>query len=91
MNREVNIDLRCLREKETAHTYLAEVLGFPEYYGRNLDALYDCLQEMNDCCLLLEHKDEASLYGTYGEKILRVIKEAAKENPALTFLELPPE
>lgn len=87
MSREISIDLRRLREKEEAHRYLAEVLELPEYYGNNLDALYDCLQEMKDCCLLLEHKEEACLYDTYGERILKVIKEAVRENPLLTFYE----
>ncbi|MBO4783300.1 MAG: barstar family protein, partial [Lachnospiraceae bacterium] len=29
-----------------AHEYLKEVFSFPEYYGKNLDALFDCLGEM---------------------------------------------
>ena len=29
------------------HDYLMSVLNLPEYYGKNLDALYDCLCEMN--------------------------------------------
>ena len=31
------------KTRETAHTYLKEILHLPDYYGRNLDALYDCL------------------------------------------------
>ncbi|WP_296889617.1 barstar family protein [uncultured Methanobrevibacter sp.] len=34
-----------LIEKE-GHKYLKEALEFPDYYGENLDALYDCLCEM---------------------------------------------
>lgn len=29
------------------HKYLKEALDFPDYYGENLDALYDCLCEFN--------------------------------------------
>ena len=32
--------------EETAHEALATVLGFPDYYGRNLDAFNDCLGDM---------------------------------------------
>lgn len=28
---------------EEGHKYLKAALDFPEYYGENLDALYDCL------------------------------------------------
>ena len=34
------------KTRETAHTYLKEILHLPDYYGRNLDALYDCLCEI---------------------------------------------
>ena len=34
--REIILDARELVEKETAHTYLAELFEFPDYYGRNL-------------------------------------------------------
>ena len=33
--------------KENGHDYLAEALDFPDYYGKNLDALYDCLTEIS--------------------------------------------
>ncbi|MBR6023789.1 MAG: barstar family protein [Methanobrevibacter sp.] len=29
------------------HKYLKKALDFPDYYGENLDALYDCLCELN--------------------------------------------
>ena len=29
--------------KQRGHDYLAEALNLPDYYGKNLDALYDCL------------------------------------------------
>ena len=41
-------------ERQAAHAYLAESFGFPVYYGKNLDALYDCLTELDDCTVVLE-------------------------------------
>ena len=43
---EYTIDALKINEREEAHEYLAEVFSFPEYYGKNLDALFDCLGEM---------------------------------------------
>lgn len=43
---EYTIDALKVNEREEAHEYLAEVFSFPEYYGKNLDALFDCLGEM---------------------------------------------
>lgn len=33
--------------KQELHHYLAKELNFPDYYGNNLDALYDCLTEIS--------------------------------------------
>ena len=30
------------------HEYIAEKMAFPEYYGHNLDALYDCLTDISE-------------------------------------------
>ena len=32
--------------RKSGHDYLAEALNLPDYYGKNLDALYDCLCEI---------------------------------------------
>ena len=37
-----------LTDKEVLHDVLAEELQLPEWYGRNLDALHDCLTELTD-------------------------------------------
>lgn len=40
------LDCSGWHDTETAHTALAEALGFPDYYGRNLDALNDCMRDL---------------------------------------------
>ena len=37
------IDGRSCRDKQTLHQQLKDQLVFPDYYGKNLDALYDML------------------------------------------------
>ena len=39
------IDGAAMTTRDAAHSHLALRLGLPDYYGRNLDALYDCLTE----------------------------------------------
>lgn len=68
------------------HNYLRSVLALPVYYGANLDALYDCLTELDaatELVVLAAIADEAHL-GWYGEQLLQVLQDAAEENGALT-------
>lgn len=79
----VVIDCEKLRQKEQAHSYLAEVLDFPDYYGKNLDALFDCLTELGECTLVLEGENILHQTDSYGIKVLKVLEEAAQVNPRL--------
>ncbi len=44
--KEIIIDGAAVNTREELHRALAEGLGFPEYYGNNLDALKDCLTDV---------------------------------------------
>lgn len=82
----VYLDCRRLGERREAHAYLAEVMKLPKYYGRNLDALYDCLMEYGECVIVLEHAEvlaEEWFQGGYGGKLLKVLREAGEGNERL--------
>ena len=64
--------------KERGHDYLMEALSLPDYYGKNLDALYDCLTEM-ECEIELTNASEVD------EGILDTFRDAADENDLLKF------
>lgn len=44
-----------IETKDQLHKALAEALRFPEWYGNNLDALYDCLTDLRNIHLILEN------------------------------------
>ena len=48
------VDCRALTSRSAVHDELARVFSFPAHYGRNLDALYDCLTALppagSACC-----------------------------------------
>ena len=64
--------------KENGHDYIMEALDFPEYYGKNLDALYDCLTEI-ECEIELINSDCVE------KDILDTFTDAASENDFLKF------
>lgn len=46
--KKIILDLNASMSKKALHAYLKEKFGFPEYYGNNLDALYDCLTDISE-------------------------------------------
>ena len=83
MVKRVILDCEKLLRRKQAHLYLAEMLDFPDYYGKNLDALYDCLTELGECTIVLEGEDILQEPECYGAKVLKVFREAAHANPCL--------
>ena len=83
----VHLDGRRMTSRKEAHAYLKEVLALPEYYGNNLDALYDVLTERAEpTCITLEHFDRAREFlGRYAELIATTISQAALHNPSIDF------
>lgn len=71
------------RLNESSHPYLKETLQLPEYYGENLDALYDCLCDMGDTEIIVEQAEQAEA------AILTVLREAEEDNPHIRLKLLP--
>ncbi len=66
--------------KKEGHDYLKEVFNFPEYYGKNLDALYDCLCEIGvETEIILINGDGVS------RDMIETFEDAASENENLKF------
>lgn len=81
------LDGKEIMDRGMLHDVLAVSLGFPDWYGRNLDALYDCLtdlQEDTEIQLLHESIMEEHL-GEYARSLAKVIHMAAKCNPKIRW------
>ena len=66
-----------ITNREQLHDALSEALELPEWYGRSLDALYDCLTDLSvPTTIHVEHwPQEDDL-----QRALTVIQDAAEEN-----------
>lgn len=81
------IDGSAIRDRESMHTLLAQRLSLPDWYGKNLDALYDCLTDTKDMTVVLRNAESmTAALGGYGEAVLRVLRDAAAENPRFGFI-----
>ena len=82
------IDGRAVTGRENLHENLAGALGLPEWYGKNLDALYDCLTEPGEEIWLTLREWEAlekTLDG-YAGAFLRVLEEAERTGNRFHFV-----
>ena len=75
--KQVILDGNILADAAKVHDYLMEMLEFPEYYGKNLDALHDCLTDLEDVEITITSPEED---GAIFQRILRVFKAADREN-----------
>ncbi|MBQ5991933.1 MAG: barstar family protein [Clostridia bacterium] len=74
---------------EETHTYLAKALRFPDYYGRNLDALHDCLTDLSrSVWIVLINGDIMDEHlGEYAVKLRRVFTDVGNLPYACHFAE----
>ena len=82
--RVIELDAEKLNDRRESHIYLAKKLNFPEYYGRNLNALYDCLTEIDKTVLLFENEEKGVV--NY-RRIRQVFENAAEANDGLIIVE----
>ena len=71
----MGLTLDCRSDALAIHEQIAQALSFPQWYGKNLDALYDCLTDLEqDVTITLQ-------YPALQPGLYRVLTDSAEENP----------
>ena len=84
----VVLDGRKMTDREAAHLYLQKKLNLPDYYGKNLDALYDCLTETGKPVQIIvsyvaEMQDNLR---RYADSLLNTLEAAEEKNPNISVI-----
>ena len=89
----LTIDFSSVKSLDDLHGLLKEKFGFPEYYGKNLNALWDCIWEVwmwND-----HEKWMIELQGVFSIReelqkemagILEIFQRAHEAHPGMKFI-----
>ncbi|MCJ8010242.1 barstar family protein [Paenibacillus sp. KQZ6P-2] len=80
--REIILDGRKMENRDQLHAVLKEALELPDYYGNNLDALWDCLTGWVEMPLTIRwlhfQKSEEKL-GEDSRLVLQLFQDAENE------------
>ena len=80
--KEITLPCAGTETKQQLHKALAEVLSFPDWYGNNLDALYDCLRDLDHPVHL--HLIDWETLPQWRSAFRAVLEEAENDNTAFT-------
>lgn len=88
--RVVVLNGRSMNSRETIHETLQRRFHFPEYYGKNLDALYDLLTCEDRETLILLFDQEALIHqlDNYGKALIQTLHEVALNNTAIRLVQI---
>ena len=81
--KQLILDFKDFENRREVHEYIARMLEFPDYYGHNLDALFDVLSV---------YHEELSVYLFFGGKSFEegfqaVFTDLSRENPRIRVFE----
>lgn len=85
---KVVIDGKKITSKQQLHTYFADEMNFPEWYGKNLDALYDCLTDIAEETEI-EIINRPALHehlGKYAKAFEKMLRDAQEENENIKII-----
>ncbi len=85
--KKIILDGNKMTTIEQAHSYIKEQLDLPEYYGKNLDALWDVLsvETTYKSIMLINHDSLVNNIGDYANRFINVFLEVSKINTNIDF------
>ena len=85
--KRIKLDGKKMTSRTQAHEYIAKKLKFPDYYGKNLDALADCLSEIGTQTQikLINTADFIETLGNQYKGFIRVFTDVSENNEYLNF------
>lgn len=91
--RNIEINLADVKSFDEFHDLIREKLNFPEYYGRNLDAMHDCLTDIVDDVEVFftgvkECREVSPEMNAYMDGLERMLKDTSNQCDNLTFIML---
>ena len=89
--RKITIDGEVLKTRNSIHQHLKTDLGFPDYYGMNLDALYDVLiTEERETEIRIANEDKlTSNIGEYWNRLSDTLTDISLQNKKITISMVP--
>lgn len=88
MKKELILNGDSINSIDEFHIKIAKLLDFPEFYGKNLDALWDCLTGFIDPEFTLiwkNHTKSKKVLGDSFEKIIKLLKDLKEEESEFEF------
>ena len=81
----MNVTIACggCADKTELHARIAEALDFPDWYGHNLDALMDCLTDLDETTVILTG---CSRVAFDAQDFWDTFEDAQRENPHLNVI-----
>lgn len=85
--KELTLDFSAIRSPLALHQYLKTAFGFPEHYGHNMDALWDCLYHWygEPVLIILTHVEDLYKHTPQSAQTLTaLLRELEQRDPMVT-------
>ena len=81
--KDYTLDLSNVVDREQLHMLLEQSLELPDWYGRNLDALFDALGEKQGAIRISGFDEMEKNLADYARSFRAVCEDAAEQTPGL--------